>query len=123
MKRTLPLVALIGFLVYTGGFILVYLFRAFRVGNPVPGEVVQVWHGDPFLRAILVAVLFLIGLVVLVGFVERSRPSRGGSRGLRVRPDLWAWILDRSDDTGETPSEIVDRALGSYRQRLESPPR
>ena len=74
MKRIVPLFFLIGFLAYTGAYILVYLFRAFRVGDPVAGEVVTVWHGDPMLRAILVAVLFLIGLVLVHG-IERSRKA------------------------------------------------
>ena len=53
MKRLLPLLVLIGFLVYTGAYIVVYLFRAFQVGDPIPGEVVQVWHGDAMMRAML----------------------------------------------------------------------
>jgi hypothetical protein len=122
VKRILPLLVLIGFLTYTGVFIVVYLFRAFGVGDPVPGEVVRIWHGDNFMRAILVAILFLIGLVVLLGFVEFSRVARFGGRGIRLRSDLWSWVQDRSEQTGEAPADIVDRAVGAFRDRLESPP-
>jgi hypothetical protein len=119
MKRLLPLLVLIGFLVYTGVYIVVYLFRAFRVGEPIPGEVVQVWHGDAMLRAILVAVLFLIGLVVLVGYVEIVRAVGRSGRGLRIRPDLIEWLTARSEATGESPASIADRAISAYRERLE----
>ena len=54
MKRVLALIALVCFLIYTGVYIFVYLFRAFRIPDST-GEVVQIWHGDPFARAILVA--------------------------------------------------------------------
>jgi hypothetical protein len=119
MKRLFPLLILIGFLVYTGVYIVVYLFRAFRVGEPIPGEVVQVWHGDAMMRAILVAVLFLIGLVVLVGYVEIVRAGGRGGRGLRIRADLVEWLNDRSEATGESPEAIADRAISAYRDRLE----
>jgi hypothetical protein len=120
MKRILPLLTLVGFLVYTGIYIVVYLFRAFRVGDPVPGEVVQIWHGDPFLRAILVSVLFVLGLLVLIGYVEIVRVARRSGRGVKVRADLWDWIAERSDDTGEPTEEIVDRAVAAYRDRMET---
>ncbi|HSG79236.1 MAG TPA: hypothetical protein VLD62_06640 [Acidimicrobiia bacterium] len=120
MKRILPLLALIGFLVYTGIYIVVYLVRAFRIGDPVPGEVVQVWHGDPFMRSILVTTLFVLGLLVLIGYVEIMRVARRSGRGVKVRADLWDWIAERSDDTGEPIDEIVDRAVAAYRDRLES---
>jgi hypothetical protein len=120
MKRILPLLALIGFLAYTGIYIVVYLVRAFRVGDPVPGEVVQVWHGDPFMRAILVTTLFVLGLLVLIGYVEIMRVARRSGHGVKVRADLWDWVAERSDDTGEPIEEIVDRAVAAYRDRLES---
>jgi hypothetical protein len=118
----LPLLFLIGFLTYTGLFIVVYLFRAFRLQGPVTGEVVRIWHGDDFLRAILVAILFLIGLVVLLGFVEFTRIGRFGG-GIRLRSDLRAWVDARSEQTGEAPADIVDRAVGSYRDRIDQPHR
>jgi hypothetical protein len=119
MKRIVPLFILIGFLAYTGAYIVVYLFRAFRVGDPVDGEVVTVWHGDPMLRAILVAVLFLIGLVVLVGYVEIVRSMGRGGRGVRVRADLARWLETRGSETGQAPGVIADRAISAYRDRLE----
>lgn len=119
MKRVLPLLVLVGFLAYTGAYILVYLFRAFRVGDPVAGEVIQVWHGDPMLRAILVAVLFLIGLVVLVGYVEIVRSAGRAGGGVRIRADLWRWLYAKSEETGEAPADIADRAISAYRDRLE----
>lgn len=123
MKRLLPLFALIGFLAYTGVYIIVYLMRAFRVpGRPDPGEVVRIWQGDTFMRALLVAMMFQIGLVVLLGFVELTRVRRPGSRGVRVRSDLWAWVQDRCAESGEAPEDVVDRAVAAYRDRL-GPPR
>ena len=119
MKRVFPLLVLIGFLAYTGAYIFVYLFRAFRAGDPATDAVVQVWHGDPMMRAILVSVLFLIGLVVLVGYVEIVRASGRGGRGVKVRDDLWRWLAARSEATGEAPEHIVDRAISAYRDRLE----
>jgi hypothetical protein len=119
VKRVFPLLVLIGFLAYTGAYIFVYLFRAFRVGDRVAGEVVQVWHGDPMTRAILVSVLFLIGLVVLVGYVEIIRVAGRSGRGVRVRDDLWRWLAARSEETGEAPEHIADRAISAYRDRLE----
>ena len=121
MRRVIPILVLIGFLVYTGVYIFVYLFRAFRLGEPTEGLVVQVWHGDPMLRAILVAVLFLIGLVVLVGYVEIVRAAGRGGRGIRIRDDLWRWLRARSEATGEAPAAIADRAIAAYRERLAGP--
>ena len=64
------------------------------------GEVVQVWHGDPFIRAVLVAVLFLIGLVMLMSVsIMRWAPYRSGQ--IQIRPDLWEWLAERSDDSEE----------------------
>ena len=125
MRRQLPVVALIGllglltFLVYTGVYIFVYMFRAFRETEPIPGEVVQIWHGDPFTRAILVAVLFLIGLVVLlwVGVTRGNIVSRG--QQVRFRSDLWAWLVDQGELTNEAPERVAERAVSAYRARLE----
>ena len=125
MKRQLSMVALVGllglltFLAYTGVYIFVYLFRAFRTPDPIPSEVVQVWHGDPFTRAILVAILFLIGLVVLlwVGITRGSIVSRG--QQVRFRSDLWAWLVDQGELTNEAPERVAERAVSAYRARLE----
>lgn len=121
----MPVMALIGllgllsFMIYTGVYIFVYMFRAFRSTEPVPGEVVQVWHGDPFVRAIFVAVLFLIGLVVLlwVAITRGSVVSRG--QQVRMRSDLWAWLVDQGELTNEDPERVAERAVSAYRARLE----
>ena len=36
-----------------------------------------------------------------------SRAGRFGSRGVRLRPDLRAWVEARSEHTGEDPTDIV----------------
>ncbi|MBT8202641.1 MAG: hypothetical protein KJO87_04980 [Acidimicrobiia bacterium] len=125
MKRQLSVVALVGllglvaFLVYTGVYIFVYLFRAFRTVDPVDGRVVEIWHGDPFSRAILISILFLIGLVVLlwVGITRGNIVSRG--QQLRFRSDLWAWLVEQGELTNEAPERVAERAVSAYRARLE----
>ena len=121
----MPVMALVGllgllsFMIYTGIYIFVYMFRAFREPEPIPGEVVQVWHGDPFVRAVLVAVLFLIGLVVLlwVAITRGTIVSRG--QQVRMRSDLWAWLVDQGELTNEAPERVAERAVSAYRARLE----
>ena len=118
MKRLVPVVAMLGFLVYPGVYIFVYLFRAFRGPEPLTDETVQIWHGDPMIRAVLVAVLFLIGLVILLFLLlTRSYGLRGGT--LRLRADQWAWLERLGDETHESPERIVERAVALYRDRLE----
>ncbi len=118
MKRRLPLAALIGFLVYTGSYIFVYLWRAFRIRTAGPVRPVLIWHGDPFARAILVAVLFLIGLVILVYLaIARLHGVRAGH--VRLRQDLWEWLVRESEETNESPSRLAERALVAYRARME----
>ncbi len=124
MRRQLPVVALIGllgllsFLVYTGIYIFVYMFRAFRIEEPIPGEFVGVWHGDPFARAILVAVLFLIGLVLLlwVAITRGSIVNRG--QQVRFRSDLWDWLVEQGELTNEAPERVAERAVSAYRARV-----
>ncbi len=117
MKRKLPLVVLVGFLVYTGAYIFVYLWRAFRIRVPA-GRAVLIWHGDPFARAILVAILFLISLVILVYVaIARTHGFRAGQ--VRLRQDLWDWLVKESEETNESPSRLAERALVVYRARME----
>ena len=119
MKRTIAILSLAGFLVFTGIFVFVYLFRAYRLPEPPWGTTVFLWHGDPMTRAILAAVLFTIGLVLLLLlFVARSGGRRGGT--VKVRPDLWEWVTTRAEDTDEPPERIVDRAITAHRDRLIS---
>ena len=124
MRRQLPVVALIGvlgllsFLVYTGIYIFVYMFRAFRIEEPIPGEFVGLWHGDPFARAILVAVLFLIGLELLlwVAITRGSIVNRG--QQVRFRSDLWDWLVEQGEFTNEAPERVAERAVSAYRARV-----
>jgi hypothetical protein len=113
----LGLIALIIFLVYTGTYIFVYLFRAFRLPEPVAGTV-QIWHGDPFARAILVSVFFMIGLLIIL-FIMLMRPGAHRAGSITVRSDLWEWLTDQSERTNETPESIGERAIAIYRARLE----
>ncbi len=117
MKRVLAVIALVIFLVYTGAYIFVYLFRAFRLPEPVPGTV-QIWHGDPFARAILVSVFFLIGLLILL-FVMLMRPGAHRAGVIRLRPDLWEWLSAQGEMTNEAPERIGERAIATYRARIE----
>lgn len=118
MKRIVAVLVLVGFLVYTGTYVFIYLFRAFRLEAPADSAVVYVWHGDPMARAILVAVLFAIGLLLLLFLViMRAGSARRGAVGLR--PDLAAWLTERSEATGETPGALADRAVASYRAAME----
>lgn len=118
MRRRLSLAVLIGFLAYTGAYIFVYLWRAFRVDAPEDVRAVQIFHGDPFARAILVAVLFLIGLVVLVYVaIARQHGLRAGQ--VTLRSDLYAWLREEAEDANEDPSRLAERAIAAYRARME----
>ncbi len=116
MKRLIALTALVCFLVYTGLYIFVYLFRAFRIPEGSSGAV-QIWHGDPFARAILVAVFFMIGLLVVL-FVMLMRPGAHRAGSMAVRPDLWQWLVEQGDRTNEAPDRIGERAIAVYRARI-----
>jgi hypothetical protein len=117
MKRTLATISLAGFLAFTGIFLFVYLFRAFRLPAPAGEATVYVWHGDPMTRALLAAVLFAIGLILmLILAVARSEVRTAGS--VKVRPDLWEWVTTRAEETNEAPERIVDRAISGHRDRL-----
>lgn len=117
MKRLLTLIALLGFLMYTGVFVFVYLFRAFRLPEPVDQQVVLVWHGDPMTRAVLAAVLFAIGLLMLL-FLSLSSDRRRGDDHVRIRSDLSEWVNQRAEDTNESPGRVTERAIAAYRDRL-----
>jgi hypothetical protein len=116
MKRVLALTALVCFLIYTGAYIFVYLFRAFRLPEPTGGAV-QIWHGDPFARAILVAVFFMIGLLIVL-FVMLMRPGAHRAGSMPVRPDLWQWLVEQGERTNEPPERIGERAIATYRARI-----
>lgn len=118
MRRTLTVLVLIGFLTFTGIYLFVYLFRAFRLPDPVEEATVYIWHGDPMIRAVLVAVLFLIGLVLLL-FVSIATSASRRDGSVSVRSDLWEWLNQRADDTNEDPGRIAERALAQYRDEVE----
>jgi hypothetical protein len=118
MRRTLTVLVLIGFLTFTGIYVFVYLFRAFRLPDPVEEATVYIWHGDPMMRAVLVAVLFLIGLVLLL-FVSIATSASRRDGSVSVRSDLWEWLNQRADDTNEDPGRIAERALAQYRDEVE----
>ncbi len=118
MKRTLALIALICFLVYSGAYIFVYLFRAFRLPEPAGSATVQIWHGDPFSRAILVSVFFMIGLIVVL-FVMLMRPGAHRAGRITLRPDLWDWLVEQGRRTNEAPERIGERAIAAYQARIE----
>ncbi len=95
-----------------------YLWRAFRVEEPRDLPPVQIFHGDPFARAILVAVLFLIGLVVVVYIaITRQHGFRAGQ--VTLRSDLYAWLQEEAADANEEPSRLAERAIAAYRARME----
>ena len=78
-KQRIAILSLVGFVIYTGVYIFVYLWRSFRIDEPANLQYVAVWHGDNFSRAILVAVLFLIGLVVTLHLSQLRREGNAGS--------------------------------------------
>lgn len=119
MRRTLALIALLGFLLYTGSYVFIYLFRAFRLPAPTDPQIVQIWHGDDMTRAVLAAVLFAIGLLVLLFLaLTQDRIRREGH--VRIRPDLAQWVSRRAEDTNETPDRVTERAIAFYRERFEA---
>jgi hypothetical protein len=118
MTRKLAVFALVGFLVFTGTYVFVYLFRAFRLPEPVGETTVYIWHGDPMMRALLVAVLFLTGLVLLLfTSIVVGTARRTGS--VRLRSDLWEWLDRQAEQTNETADRVADRAVAKYREEID----
>jgi hypothetical protein len=117
VKRLLTLIALLGFLVYTGAYVFVYLFRAFRLPEPVDEQVVLIWHGDPMTRAVLAAVFFAIGLIMLL-FLSLTTGRSRGDNNVAIRSDLADWVNQRAEDTNETPGRVTERAIAAYRDRF-----
>lgn len=116
-RRQIAVLALVGFMVYTGAYIFIYLWRSFRIDEPDGINAVGIWHGDPFARAILVSVLFLTGLVVVLHVSLLRR--QGGKGQIKLRRDLHVWLVEQADEMNELPSHLADRAIASYRARLE----
>jgi hypothetical protein len=118
MTRRLSLIALVAFLAYTGAYIFVYLWRAFRIDGREVAPTMGIFHGDPFARAILVAILFAIGLLVLVYLaIARQHGPRAGQ--VRFRRDLWEWLEREAEETNDSPERLAERAVASYRARME----
>ncbi|MFQ5948156.1 MAG: hypothetical protein ACE5KX_04795 [Acidimicrobiia bacterium] len=119
MRRKLSVASLAVFLILTGVYVFVYLVRSFQSEGSGGRELVGIWHGDNFTRAILVAIFFLIGEVFAI-YLALSRQRR--NRVVSVRADLGNWLSARSDLTGESIEHIAERALSLYRLRLEGGP-
>ncbi|MFQ5517082.1 MAG: hypothetical protein ACE5E8_05860 [Acidimicrobiia bacterium] len=62
---------------------------------------------------LVVVDLLLIGLALRLG---------SGRVPVRVRRDLYVWAQRRATATGQTVERTVDRAVTSYRERLEPSP-
>ncbi len=116
-KRVIAILSLIGFVVYTGVYIFIYLWRSFRIAEPENLQYVAIWHGDNFSRSILVAILFLIGLVVMLHLSLLHRQGRAGD--ITLRSDIQEWLITQAEETNEDPSRLADRAIGTYRARIE----
>lgn len=58
----------------------------------------------------------VLGLVLLLGALARSWTRR---RPATVRADLAGWLADQAHRTGERQEVLVDRALASYRRRVD----
>jgi hypothetical protein len=116
-NRRIAIFSLVGFLGYTGAYIFIYLWRSFRVAEPANLQHVAVWHGDNFSRTILVAVLFLIGLTVVLHMSLLHRQGRAGE--ITLRSDIQEWLVQQAEETNEDPSRLADRAIGTYRARIE----
>ncbi len=116
-KQRIAILSLVGFVVYTGVYIFVYLWRSFRIDEPENLQFVAVWHGDNFSRAILVAVLFLIGLVVTLHLSQLRRQGNAGS--ITLRSDIREWLIFQADETNDDPSRLADRIIGTHRARIE----
>lgn len=65
------------------------------------------------------ALAVLFGLLAAV-LLEMEITARRGRRSIRVRPDLARWLDETSAVTGESPDELADRCISSYRARLHA---
>lgn len=116
-KRRVAMLSLFGFVGYAGAYIFIYLWRSFRIEEPENLQYVALWHGDNFSRSILVAVLFLIGLVVMLHLSLLKRQGHIGQ--ITLRSDIQEWLVQQAEATNEDPSRLADRAIGTYRAKVE----
>jgi hypothetical protein len=116
-RRKVLALILGGFLALTAAYVFIYLARAFTVSEEsAEFPLVTLSHTDNFARTILVAVFFLIGEIFAV-YLALS-PSRTGKE-ISLRGDLWEWLKGREELTGESAEAVAERAISSYRARLE----
>lgn len=120
MARKFGFLSLFVFLVVTGSYIFVYLWRSFRIDGPNE-TTVRIWHGDDFTRSVLVSIFFLIGLTIL-GFLWTARTIRGEASSIRIRSDLVTWLEAQGEASHEPPSVLAERAIAAYRAKLEGSP-
>lgn len=116
MRKRAALVILAGFMALTGAYIFVYLARSFSVEGDRPPVYVGLHHGDNFSRTLLVGILFLIAEVFAIYLALGTGRQR---TSVPLRPDLLEWLRSREELTGESGTEIAERAISSYRIRLE----
>ncbi len=116
-RQRIAILSLVGFVIYTGVYIFVYLWRSFRIDQPEGLQYVAIWHGDNFSRAILVAILFLIGLVVTLHLSQLRRQGNAGN--ITLRSDIREWLIFQADETNDDPSRLADRIIGTHRSRIE----
>lgn len=116
MRKKIALVLLAGFMAFTGVYVFIYLWRAFQVDGIEPELYVGIHHADNFSRTLLVGILFLIAEIFAVYLALASARKRNN---VAVRHDLWAWLTAREELTGEPAADIAERAIASYRARLE----
>lgn len=115
-RKKIAVVLLAGFLAYTGAYIFIYLYRAFQVEGTLPSEYVGLHHADNFSRTLLVGILFLIAEVFVIYLALGTARKRSS---VTLRHDLWEWLTAREELTGEPAAEIAERAISTYRMRLE----
>jgi hypothetical protein len=101
---------------FTGAYVFIYLWRAFDIEGNAPTQYVGIHHADNFSRTLLVGILFLIAEVFAVYLALAAVRKRSS---VTVRHDLWAWLNAREELTGEPAADIAERAISTYRMRLE----
>jgi hypothetical protein len=71
------------------------------------------------IRAVLAAVLFSIGLLMLL-FLSVTQARYRGDGQIRIRSDLAEWVSRRAEDTNETPGRVTERAIAAYREGFDA---
>lgn len=76
----------------------------------VVGLVDVVRDGDSDLTLLFVGLLVLQAAALLTALL--------GHRGVRLRPDLTAWLARQATATGEPVERLADRSIAAYRAGL-----